>query len=100
MANGLYVYETDKGRRYAVRLDDAIGLSPLFGFVPLGESDLDGLPRNMQVRTVGCYSAATKIYRRFPVGKKTAPVYKVLAEFTYKGLNYIVSRFTPESSRL
>lgn len=102
MSLGLYSYKTNAGRLYKVELDDALGSLPEFGFQPVPkDSTLDFLPRRMKMRSMGCdcLTPGVSPYRRFPVGRKNAPVLTSLKLFSYKGRNYQPRWYHPEKTR-
>jgi len=88
-----YVYTTDKGRRYLVKLDAALGALGKFGFErpSVTDGELDPLPRGMKMRSIGCLLIVADTndkrakYRVFAVASKTASILAFRGRFSYKG---------------
>lgn len=107
MARKKLVYTTDKGRRYLVSLDAALGDVLSLGFTIATENEqkeLDALPRNITMRNYVCASKnppvnTQSIYRQFAIGLPTASILTVSADFGYKGITYTPRRYHPEKRR-
>jgi hypothetical protein len=112
MALGKYVYTTDKGRQYLVRLDRKIAEVAALGFPLASESqieNLDFLPREMKMRNFNCtkkrggvFAAGSELMsssRVFAVGSKSASILANREDFRYKGSVYVPRRYHPEKGR-
>ncbi|MDF0553396.1 hypothetical protein [Kamptonema sp. UHCC 0994] len=98
MATKLYRYTTDKNNVYTVRLDEALGGNPIFGFTPAVDPMPDSLPRKMKMRCIGAHQVGGAKYRYYPVGKATASVLTMPLPFIHKGVQWTLRRFKPEYS--
>lgn len=97
MTTGLYLYTTDRGTQYTVRIDKALGDNPAFGFIPAVSPMPDSLPRKMVMRSIGC-SLINGRTRQFAVGKSNAPILTIVLPFFYKGVQCERRRYKPEKS--
>ena len=76
-SNKSFVYESDSGTDYAVRLDESNGELLGAGFTDLddGVGALNGLPRNLKMRYVNAINSATGATRKIFIGNKDAALF-------------------------